>query len=124
MKSQHQRLNVAVTKIPVGGQFHIVQMRAVLKRAGDETRFHDHDDTCGRARPCEAIAGSSRQHVDRAGAIVCAVTLTLRGPLGLDISTSEKVQEVSRMIMLGDRDAWHVTERFQCNAVPSGALTV
>src|SRR5580658_2559979 len=110
MQSEHQRLNVAVPKIPVGGKFHVLQVRRVLKRTREEPRFYDQDDTSGRARPGEAIASSCRQQVDRPGAIVCAAALALRSPLRPDISMGKKIQEVSRMIMIRNRDARHVTE--------------
>src|SRR5580658_5667708 len=110
MQSEHQRLNVAVPKIPVGGKLHILQVRRVLKRTREEPRFHDQDDTSGRARPREAIASSCRQYVDRPRAIVCAAALALRGPLRLDISMGKKVQEMSGMIMIRNRDARHITE--------------
>ena len=50
------------------------------------------------------------------------MTLALRGPLRLDISMGKKIQEVSRMIVIRDRDAWHIAERFQGNPVPPGPL--
>src|SRR5580698_3868293 len=118
MQSEHQRLNVAVPKIPVGGWFDILQVRGVLDRTREEPRFHDQDDTSGRTRPGEAIAGSCRQDVDRPRTIVCVAALALCGPLRLDISMGKKIQEMSRMIMIRNRDAGHIAERFQGNAVP------
>ena len=86
MKRQNQRLDMTVSKIPLRDQFQIPQMSRLFHRPCKETRLHDEHDSTRCAGPSQAIAGASRQHVNRPGAVVRNAGLSADSPFGGDIA--------------------------------------
>src|SRR5262249_5643650 len=122
MERHHQRCNMSILQFPMRRECNILEMRRLLNGLSQKFRINGQQYARRLMYPGSLIARSSGKQIDRAGLVDRGATSTFGSPLGAHRFADQEIEEMGRVLVLGDIAAWHIAVVFKRHSVPPGVL--